>query len=698
MRATGLPWREPARWCLLGVAIVVLGDAAIRLAPAGTQVAAWWPAAGLAIAAGLRAGPSGVRWAALTTFVASVVANVTSERDLDVSILFACANAAEVVVTCLLVRRWNPGRTLTSTWQLTQLGVAATAGALVAGAVAGAAVAGLADGDFWVTLRAAGASHLSAVLLFLPFALDGQPYRQQARHLEKAATAVALVGAALLLFGPAQNLPMVFLLFPMLVFAAFRQSLQACAVQLILVNVTVTVASASGWGPLVVAVTRVGLAPETVGTMIQVLILSSAVMVYALRVTVESRQVALLSAMRSRQHLQAVIEAASSTAIIETDLDGVIQVFNQGAVNMLGYTEDDVVGRRTPALFHDPAEIVARADELGIEPGFEVFVHEVRGRVRTSERRDWTYVTADGRRRLVSLVVSRVDDAEGYPIGFLAIAEDVGAQRKVEQLLVQSLEHERALASRLHDADALKADFVSSVSHELRTPMTSVLGYAEILADLYGDALGTEGSMIVGRIQSNGERLLSLVDGLLTLSRTDSGNLVLERTEVDVRAVARTAVAVLQPLALTNDIRVFVVEPWEPQVVLGDAAEIERVIINLLSNAIKFTTGGGQIALAFADDIPGTVTLTVTDTGVGIPPEDLDHVFDRFHRASNAVASTAPGTGLGLAIVKSIVERHGGSIDVASELHRGTTFMVRLPRHTAAADQVAAYIESSRGA
>ena len=674
-------WRAPAYWCLVGLAIIALGDAAIRLAPAGTHVAAWWPAAGLAVAAGVRAGPHGVRWAVLTTFLASVVANLLGDRPAEVAALFALANATEVAVVCTLVLRWNPSRSLRSIAQLTQIVAAATIGAAIAGALAGMTVMTQVDDGLWLNFRAVGSSHLAAVLLFLPFALASH-HRRQASIAEKAATAVALVGAALFLFRPDQHLPMVFVLFPLLVFTAFRQSLQACAVHLILVNLTVAVASSAGWGPLVLATRRAGMPPETTGTMIAVLIITTAVMVYALRITVESRQDAHASAMRSRQHLQAVIESASSTAIIETDLDGVIQVFNQGAVNMLGYAEADVVGQHTPALFHDPDEMAARAAELGIAPGFEVFVREVRGPQRTAERRDWTYITADGRRRRVSLVVSRVDDADGYPIGFLGIAEDVGAQRKVETLLVQALEHERSLASRLREADALKADFVSSVSHELRTPMTSVLGYAEILADLYGDSLGPEGSVIVGRILSNGERLLNLVDGLLTLSRNDSENLELAREPVDVRVVARNAVAVLQPLALTNDIRVFLVEPWKPELVLGDPAEIERVVINLLSNAIKFTTGGGQITLGFADDDPDTTTLTVTDTGVGIPPDELEHVFDRFHRASNAVASTAPGTGLGLAIVKSIVERHEGCVEVSSQLHQGTTFSVRLPRFT----------------
>lgn len=698
MRSTlfGVSWRSLVGWCVLGLAIVALGDAAIRLAPADTHVAAWWPAAGLAIAVGLRVGPGGVPLAALTTFVASIGANISGGRAVDVSLLFAVANSAEVLVTCVLVMRWTRGRCFDSIADMFRAGTAAFIGAGTAGVLAGATVAGLLDGDFWVTARAVGPSHLAAVLLFLPFADSAQPHRGSWHRVEQLVTGVVLVTVSIILFGPNQTLPLVFVMFPLLVFMAFRQTLHACAAYLILVNVVITAASAQGWGPLVTAVRRDGLAPETTGTMIEVLILSTTAMVYALRITVESRQSAHRSAMRSRRQLSAVIESAHATAIIQTDLDGLITGFNRGAVLMLGYAEAEVVGLHTPALFHDPDEIAARAEELGIDPGFEVFVHQVRGPEHVADRRDWTYLTADGRERVVSLVVSRVDDVDGSPIGFVGIAEDVSAQRKIETLLLQALAQERSLAEQLRGAEALKSDFVSSVSHELRTPMSSVLGYAEILSDLYGEVLGPEGSDIVGRIQSNGRRLLSLVDDLLTLSRIDSDTDEPVRDEIDLRLVARSAAGVLQPLALTNDIQVVVVEPPEAQIVTGDPAAIERVIINLLSNAIKFTESGSRITLSWGAAEPDATTLSVSDTGSGIPPEDLDHVFDRFHRASNAVASAAPGTGLGLAIVKSITEQHGGTVSVSSELGLGTTFTVRLPRSGVTADLVLPGSDSTR--
>lgn len=664
---------------VLAVGVIVLGDLAIRLAPAGTHVAAWWPAAGLAVAVGVRFGRRGLPWAAVVTYGASVVANQLGGRPLDTTLLFSLANTLEVLVTASLVLRWVGRRPMLTVRDLSGVVAATLLGAGAAGAVAAVAVGMHTDGSWWVTARAVSTSHFSAVLLFLPFALERERRRPRARRLEVVLTGSGLALLTVALFAPHQSLPVVFMLFPLLVVTAFRQTLRTCALQLVVVNTVATVATSLGWGPIHAAVSVSGIPLETAGAVLQALIASSAATVYVLRVSVETRLQALADADRARRHLGAVIDAAPSTAIIQTDLDGVIRVFNAGAVNLLGYPAEDVVGKHTPELFVAREELRQRAEDVGVTRGFEAMVHTVRTGLLESDRRDWTYVTAAGVRRRVSQVVSRVDDADGTPMGFLAIAEDVETQRRVEQLLVQSLEQERALAERLRAADALKSDFVTSVSHELRTPMTSVLGYSELLVDDFGDVLGPGGRPIVERIQANGRRLLALVDDLLTLSRLESGSLTLKHEPFEVAWVARSAVAVLQPLARASDIGLALHLPEESTTVQGDPQEMERVLINLLSNAVKFTPAHGRIDLTVRRRDLWSLEVEVRDTGVGIPAADLDKVFTRFHRASNVVESQAQGTGLGLAIVKAIVAKHGGTLSVESELSRGSTFVLALP-------------------
>lgn len=168
-----------------------------------------------------------------------------------------------------------------------------------------------------------------------------------------------------------------------------------------------------------------------------------------------------------------------------------------------------------------------------------------------------------------------------------------------------------------------------------------------------------------------------LVDDLLLLARLESGGYELRRSECEVRATVDHVVRLLTPRAATASINLTVdVESGPPLV--ADANRIEQVLSNLVANAIKFTPGGGSVAVAAAPSDTGW-TITVTDTGIGIPEDDLDLLFERFYRASNARSARTPGTGLGLVISRTIVELHGGTITLASTVGEGTTATVTIP-------------------
>ena len=229
----------------------------------------------------------------------------------------------------------------------------------------------------------------------------------------------------------------------------------------------------------------------------------------------------------ARTFVEAVLEAATATAIIGTDLDGVITLFNRGAETVLGWRASEVVGSRDWSLLHDPGrDRAAGRAELGSSPDSTCSCTASAG-VRRTETRDWTYVRKDGTRRTVSLTMSGIRDEGGQLTGYLGVAEDVTRRRQAEVALQVALDRERQAVEELTALDRTKSDFVSSVSHELRTPLASVLGYAEMLEDGAAGALTDRQLELVARVDRNGRRLLSLIEDLLLNSRIEAGRLEL---------------------------------------------------------------------------------------------------------------------------------------------------------------------------
>jgi signal transduction histidine kinase len=228
---------------------------------------------------------------------------------------------------------------------------------------------------------------------------------------------------------------------------------------------------------------------------------------------------------------------------------------------------------------------------------------------------------------------------------------------------------------RLRELDRLKDEFVALVSHELRTPLTSITGYLELVLD--DPELSDEHRRFLDVVDRNADRLLRLVSDLLLVAQIESGKLALDPGDVDLTDLATQSVEVLRPAADARsiDLRLDI----DPVPTLqGDPARLGQLLDNLVSNAVKFTEPGGQVVVALGaagDD----VVLAVSDDGIGIPVAEQRRLFDRFYRASTAQDRAIEGTGLGLTIVHAIVQAHGGTIDVASDEGKGTTFRVRLP-------------------
>jgi signal transduction histidine kinase len=257
------------------------------------------------------------------------------------------------------------------------------------------------------------------------------------------------------------------------------------------------------------------------------------------------------------------------------------------------------------------------------------------------------------------------------------------------------LEREQEMRERLEELDTIKTEFVSSVSHELRTPLTSILGYLEMLTEGVGGELTADQERVLRVIDRNSQRLLILIEELLIMSRLESGSFRLSMAPVSVGALIHGAYQAVLPDLMARALEVDIEVATDVGVVQGDHAQLDRVLINLLTNAIKFTPDGGRIAVSARRE-DDWVLVEVADTGIGIPVEDQDKIFDRFFRSSSIAELAVPGTGLGLWITKTIIEEHGGEIGVTSEPGEGTQITVRLPA-TAGRPTTATAIPERRG-
>jgi signal transduction histidine kinase len=348
---------------------------------------------------------------------------------------------------------------------------------------------------------------------------------------------------------------------------------------------------------------------------------------------------------------------------------------------------DATLGRFTADLLapEDRREIVAIANRAvgRLVPSGRAMVVGPTGAERVDEQAFVAPVLVEGDEvaEVIAELPARDLDRIRDVLGTVASQLSLALER--QRLLARERESAQSLLEqneRLRELDELKDRFVSSASHELRTPLTSMVGFLELV--LAGEAgepneQQREFLQIVAR---NADRLNKLVDDILFLGRADADRLTLEPGEVDLAALAAAAVESARAAAARKGLTLAYDANPDLALLRGDGLRLTQVLDNLISNAIKFTHSGGEIRIAVTRD-DEAARIAVTDSGVGIPADELPQLFQRFFRASTASAAAAPGTGIGLTIVQKIAEAHGGTVSVESEAGVGTTFTVQLPFH-----------------
>jgi signal transduction histidine kinase len=274
--------------------------------------------------------------------------------------------------------------------------------------------------------------------------------------------------------------------------------------------------------------------------------------------------------------------------------------------------------------------------------------------------------------------------ADGYlvdPVGpgvFLATANALLRLSRAERGLKDMLTREQAARAEAEAANRLKDDFLANLSHELRTPLNAIIGWTTLMRTIDMDIEARRKAIEI--IERNAKSQATLIEDLLDVSRITQGQLQLAWMPVHVPAIVAAAIDTIRPSADSKGVALSVNLSVDTlMTVHGDPVRLQQVVWNLLSNAVKFTPAGGRIDVSLSTD-GAHVELRVADNGLGIKPEFLPLIFDRFRRADAGATSAGSGLGLGLAIARQLVEMHAGSLTAASDgENKGTTFVVRLP-------------------
>lgn len=368
-----------------------------------------------------------------------------------------------------------------------------------------------------------------------------------------------------------------------------------------------------------------------------------------------------------QSRLAAIIES-SDDAIISTTLEGTIDSWNAGAEKLYGYSAAEIVGRSTMLLLpgdrhHEEAAISHRLRQgIYVAPYETVHQHK------------------DGQSIDVSLSASPLKNADGAIVGVSKIARDITRRKQAEAQLQLSSERISLANAELARASRLKDEFLAGMSHELRTPLNAILGLSEALLELvFGDLTAEQREQLM-TIQQSGEHLLELINDILDLSKIESGKMELEMRPVAVRNVCESSLNFIKQQARHKRIKVTsFIDDVLTEVEL-DERRIRQVLVNLLSNAVKFTPDGGQIELrVWVDSFRETLGFSITDTGIGISPDNINKLFQPFVQLDSTLSRRYAGTGLGLVLVRRIAELHGGGVTVESQEGKGSRFTVILP-------------------
>jgi PAS domain S-box-containing protein len=405
----------------------------------------------------------------------------------------------------------------------------------------------------------------------------------------------------------------------------------------------------------------------------------------------EREQQRAIEKAREQERLLATICANSADAIIGLDIDGIVQTWNRGAEMIFSYTANEVIGKHYRLIV--PPELGARGEVEWLAEQMQQH-----GFIRNYETER---IAKDGHRVIVDLTRTAIRNEKDEIVGSSAILRDITARVQAEQAIQQlNLELETKVVERtaqlatateelrqgnrelevaneeLKKLDELKSEFVSMVSHELRAPLTNINGSIELLLEGSGACYDPEHREMLQIVGEQSQRLTRLVQGILNVSRIEAGQLVLQPQAFNILGLIEKVIDVWETRGIAN--RMERPRTINLPSVWADRDRTEEILFNLIDNAIKYSSEGAPIRVD-AESNGRYAAISISDRGIGIPEEEIDRIFEKFHRVDRKDAMESYGHGLGLYICRRLVAAQGGQIWVESVVGEGSTFRFSLP-------------------
>jgi PAS domain S-box-containing protein len=409
----------------------------------------------------------------------------------------------------------------------------------------------------------------------------------------------------------------------------------------------------------------------------------------------------------SEERFRLLVEGVKDYAIFMLDPEGKVTTWNEGAERINGYRANEIIGQHF-SRFYPTQDVLAHKPERELE---------IAKRTGKYEEEGWR-VRKDGTTFWSAVLITALRNKAGELVGFGKVTRDLTERRAAEQRALEAAQRVAAeeaarqtaelrekelsdLAAQLRaqteelevrrheaetsrqradDANRAKSQFLAAMSHELRTPLNAIGGYAELLRMGLSGPVSPQQVEQLDRIKRSQEHLLGIINDILNFSKAEAGQVTYELGPVSMKDVVESVGQMILPQAKLKGVQLEFGR-CDPGVrAYADRSKVEQVVLNLLSNAVKFTPHGGTITLACDGSVPDHVTITVKDTGCGIPQDFLEKIFEPFVQVGRTLKANREGAGLGLAISRDLARGMGGDLNVSSTLDVGSTFTVTLPR------------------